>query len=509
MAVSTPAQIKRPASAGVVRGASSGLWLLAGVVALGALVRFSTLAQQSFWYDESVTHGIVAHGIGHVISAVPKTESTPPLYYVLVWLWSRVFGTSEAGLRSFSALCGTLTIPVLWWLGKRLVSERVGLVAALLTAVNPLLFWYSQEARSYALLVLISALSLMVLVWTLESPSARRLVAWGATAAVALCVHYFAVFLVAAELLWLLAALRRAGAASWSRIAVALAPVLAAGAALLPLASHQNDGRAGFIADRSGSLAFRTAQLFKQDIVAFDEPAKVVTSIVAAALILLGLLLLVRTNRRERAGLALPLFVGACAVLLALLTAAFGTDYLNTRNLLPSLPALVLVVAGGFGAARAGRVGALALAALVAVSLACIVAVDTTATFQRADWRGAARAMGPAHTARVIFADHNAQIALGPYMGRLSAFRDGTRVREVDVFALVYRKPGARVSSPPPRAAGAPPLAGFTLFARREAAGYTVLRYRAPVPRPETLAALTHIELAPGVAYAAVLQRPG
>jgi mannosyltransferase len=509
MVVSTPAQSKSPSSADarVAHGDPRGLWLLGGLVVLGALVRFPTLSTQSFWYDEAVTHGIVAHGLGHVISTVPRTESTPPLYYVLVWLWSRVFGTSEAGLRSFSALCGTLTIPVVWWLGKRLVSERVGLVAGLLSAVSPILFWYSQEARSYSLLVLVSALSLLALVWALESPSPRRLVAWGGVAAAALCVHYFALFLVVAEVLWLLAALHRAGVArrGW----IALAPIVAAGGALAPLAIHQNDGRANFIADRSGSLAFRVVQLVKQDIVAFDEPAKVLTSIVAAGLVLAGVLLLTRTTRRERAGLVLPLSVGAGAVFLALLAAAIGQDYLNTRNLLPSWPALVLVVAAGFGAVRAVRAGWLALGALVALSVACVVAVDTTATFQRADWRGVAQAMGPVTTPRVIFADHNAPIALGPYMRGLGPVVPGTAVREVDVFSLVYRRPGARVSSSPPRPVTPPSLPGFSFFARRETAGYTLFRYRSPAPVAVTDASLARIELVPGGGYGSVLQSPG
>ncbi|MGH2928972.1 MAG: glycosyltransferase family 39 protein, partial [Solirubrobacteraceae bacterium] len=125
--------------------AGTAPWLLAAIVVLGALVRFTTLNEQSLWFDEATTWGIVHHGLGHVLATVPRTESTPPLYYVLLWLWSRVFGTGAVGLRSFSALCGTLTIPIMWAIGRRLVSERVGLVAALLTAVNPLLFWYAQE----------------------------------------------------------------------------------------------------------------------------------------------------------------------------------------------------------------------------------------------------------------------------------------------------------------------------------------------------------------------------
>ena len=58
----------------------------------------------------------------------------PPLYYVLAWLWSRPFGLSEAGLRSFSALAGTLTVPLAYDAGKHLISERAGLLTAGLMA---------------------------------------------------------------------------------------------------------------------------------------------------------------------------------------------------------------------------------------------------------------------------------------------------------------------------------------------------------------------------------------
>ena len=497
------------------RAGSRNLWLLGGIVLLGVLVRFPTLGEQSFWYDEAITHGIVAHSLGHVLSTVPKSESTPPLYYLLVWLWSRVFGTYEVGLRSFSALCDTLTIPLVWLLGRRLVSERVGLVAALLTAVNPILFWYSQEARSYALLVLLSALSLWVLVWALEAPSARRLLLWGLSGAVALCAHYFAVFLVAAEALWLLFALRSAGRPATARLtatrlAAALGPVVVAGAALLPLAIHQNDGRAGFIAENSGSIAFRLAQLAKQDIVGFDEPLKMATSIVAVLLVLLALLLLLqRGSRRERHAVLLPLAVGTGTVLLALIVAAVGTDYVNTRNLLPSFPAFVVVVAGGLGAARAGRSGALTLLALVVISLVSVIGVITTPEFQRMDWRGAARALGTATVTRAIVADHSAGAALGAYMSGLSDLPPGTAVQEVDVVALVYRPADARVSAAPPNPAVPPALPGFTLVGRRHTESYTVLRYRARAPVPEQPTQLAGLRLEAADPLAVLVQRSG
>ncbi len=199
---------------------------LGAVVALAALIRFATLDVQSFWQDEAVTVGLVRLGFGDMLRAIPDSESTPPLYYALAWVWSRVFGDGEVGLRALSALLGTLTVPVVYAIATRLVTSRAGLVAAVLAAVNPLLVWYSQEARAYALLVLLCALSILFFLEVRAQPSGQRLAAWAAVSGLALATHYFAGFLVVTEAVWLLAALggrdrlrrpRRAPRLSWSR----------------------------------------------------------------------------------------------------------------------------------------------------------------------------------------------------------------------------------------------------------------------------------------------------
>ena len=112
------------------------LWWLAGLVALGAGLRFSTLDLQSFWDDEAVTVGrVLAPSLFTTLGHVPSSEASPPLYYVIAWGWTRVFTHSEVGIRSLSALLGTATIPVTWWAGRALVSRRVGLAASAITAV--------------------------------------------------------------------------------------------------------------------------------------------------------------------------------------------------------------------------------------------------------------------------------------------------------------------------------------------------------------------------------------
>ena len=152
---------------------------IVSITVLAALLRFPTLSTHSYWYDEIVTVGLLEMDLGGMLSAIPDSENTPPLYYLLAWAWSHLFGTGEFGLRSLSALFGVAMVPVVYLAFKELVSSRVGLIAALLTAVNPFLVWYSQEARSYALLALLGALSLLFFVRVLNSPSRSSVVWWG------------------------------------------------------------------------------------------------------------------------------------------------------------------------------------------------------------------------------------------------------------------------------------------------------------------------------------------
>src|SRR4051794_23108620 len=178
--------------------ARSGL-LLAALTALAAILRFSTLHVQSFWFDEAVTVRLLRGSFGHMLSSIGGSESTPPLYYALAWVWSRVFGHGEVGLRSLSALAGTLFVPVAYAAARELASRRVAFTIAALAAFTPLLIWYSQEARSYALLVLFAGASFLYFARLLREPTDRRYVLWTVASGLAIATHYFAAFLVAPE----------------------------------------------------------------------------------------------------------------------------------------------------------------------------------------------------------------------------------------------------------------------------------------------------------------------
>ena len=341
---------------------------LIALVVLAAALRFPTLGLQSLWADEAFTAEIAGASFGDVLDRVADTESTPPLHYLLTWAWTQVFGDSEWSLRALPALWGTLTVPAVFAAARGLFgSERAGLLAAALAATSPILVWYSQEARAYSLLVLLSAVAL----WALAT---RRHGIWSAASAAALATHYFAVFVVVPQALWL----------AWRRrtLAPLVAPALA-GAALLPLLAHQEDTVARPWADRFSvaDQVAATAQEFllgRQWTWLIHRPGFVVL----AALWALALHWLWR--ERERRAI-LPLALAAAAIGVPVLVSLAGTNYLAPRNVLGAWPLLAVAVAAG--AALRGRAGLAVIGAAAAVSLAIVAAGWLEPRLQRDDWR--------------------------------------------------------------------------------------------------------------------------
>ena len=107
--------------------------------------------------DEALTAYEAQLPFGAMIHTVVHVETTPPLYFVLIWAWAHLFGTGEVALRSVSLLAGVALVPIAYLSARDLVNVRAGVVAAALVTFNPFLIWYSQEARAYMLLAALSA----------------------------------------------------------------------------------------------------------------------------------------------------------------------------------------------------------------------------------------------------------------------------------------------------------------------------------------------------------------
>ncbi len=224
--------------------------LLVLILVLAAALRLYLLAGQSFWADEGNSVVLAARSAKEIVAAAAG-DIHPPLYYLLLKVWSAVFGLDERGARSLSVLAGVLLVAVVYRLGSRLRSVRMGLLAAALAAVNPFLVYYSQEARMYMLLALCAAASALALTgWTqaveraaATAGAASRGLLWPAAlylvAAVAgLYTHYaFPIQLAALNLIFLWWAWRRRRQEGvWRLLAPWLAVNFAAALLYLPWA---------------------------------------------------------------------------------------------------------------------------------------------------------------------------------------------------------------------------------------------------------------------------------
>jgi 4-amino-4-deoxy-L-arabinose transferase-like glycosyltransferase len=452
---------------------STVLWTLAGLIALGAAVRFAGLGVQSYHHDEVITAARVIPGsFVDMLRQVKASESNPPLYYALAWGWAKAFGTDEVGLRSLSALFGAAVVPVAYLIGRELASRRTGLIAAAIAAVNPMLIWYSQEARSYSVLVFFGALSLLFFVRALGSREGRDLLLWALASGLALCSHYFAVFAVAIEAAWLLVALR----SRWRAVLPAVGLVLVVGLALLPLIAAQvNPTHIGWI-DHSplSSRLFQTGVSFLAGETGhvIAEPPRERFALIPVALVGLALLLLaLRGSARERRGAALGLVVGLGVVLLAAAAALAGKDYIVERNLLPALVPLIAAVAIGLGVDGARRTGVVCAALLCAYWLAFDVHVARTPNLQRPDFRDLTEHLGAPRQPRAIVTWKLAADPIQFYLDGPSerVYSGEVPVREIDVVS----KPV--VASRP---AGLPPE--FRPVQRLRLERLTLTRYMAP-----------------------------
>ena len=158
-------------------------WLLLALLLLATGLRFYDLTAQSFWNEEGNTARLVERPLSLIIEGAAG-DIHPPGYYVLLHGWRALTGESEFALRGFSALCGVLTVAVTASVARRAGGRWAALGVALFVAVHPLAVYYGQEARMYALLGLVSVLTL----WAASRPIPESPARWIWIVRLTLCI---------------------------------------------------------------------------------------------------------------------------------------------------------------------------------------------------------------------------------------------------------------------------------------------------------------------------------
>lgn len=179
--------------------------LLIGVLGTAFLLRCLLLNKESLWLDEFVTWWCVSRDFSAALAA---EVTNPPLYYLLLFPWVKVFGLSEIALRSFSILPSIGSVYLAYRFGKRFESAPVGLLAAGYQAVSSFHVFYAQEARTHAWLVFFLLLTSWTLLDALEAAPGRAtvwgFVRYGVLAVACLYMHFTATFFLAGHAVYVL-----------------------------------------------------------------------------------------------------------------------------------------------------------------------------------------------------------------------------------------------------------------------------------------------------------------
>ncbi|HEV3408516.1 MAG TPA: glycosyltransferase family 39 protein [Gaiellaceae bacterium] len=357
MSVAVPRRHASHARALPIGGTAATVAFLGALLA-GSLVLRTRRLDTGFWIDEALSVGIASHALTE-IPEVLRQDGSPPLYYVLLHFWIRLFGSGETATHVLSLIFALLAIPAAYWAARTVFDRRVGWVAAALAAVIPYLTSYGQETRMYSLVALLSIVGTGAFLHAFVFGRRRYVVLFGVVLAVLLYTHYWAFFFAVgagAALLFVIQQSRE------RRLEVRDA-IVAFGAAALVFAPWIP--MFVYHALHTGAPWSKTPSLARLLV----APVALVSSDSAAMALLLaggvGVAAIIRAgDSPERKAVLATIVFGVAALVSAWISSQIEPAWAN-RYLGLLLGPLVLLAAAGM--ARAGRLGAVALALVLVI----------------------------------------------------------------------------------------------------------------------------------------------
>lgn len=351
--------------------------LLAAITGVGVVFRL-ILMEDSLFADELSTFFVVNQDFsGMWFQVKSPQELTPPLYFVLAWLASKL-GSDPTLLRLPSVLAGVASIPLVYLLGSMTLGRRAAIVGAAITSLSPLMIYYSAEARAYALLTFLVLCSAIVLLLALDRGSPGWWVLYAVLLAATMYTHYTGVFVIAAQTVWAFAVAPKARKAIC--LSVALSVVLWAPwiGQYLADALNPNVDVVGKLHPFGPRIAVEDYLQFMigvgLPVPTFEVPGPWPIAIFGAG-ILVALIALWREGfSRPSQRTVLILVLAAATPVGAALSSLVGPDTYVPRTLLISYPGFALVVA----ALVSSRQGLVAVVATTLTLAGLLMAAVTT-----------------------------------------------------------------------------------------------------------------------------------
>lgn len=176
--------------------------LLIAITLFGAFLRIYHLGYQSIWLDEGASFGYIQNTFSGTWAKALEAGQAP--LHMIVLHFMTLFSSSEFSLRLPSAIFGTLTIPVTYFMGKRLFGKEEGIIGAFLLAISMMHLWYSQEARMYAQMLFFAILSFYFFYVSVHDNTRKNWALYVIFSTLAFYSHYYVVFVFVPEVVFYL-----------------------------------------------------------------------------------------------------------------------------------------------------------------------------------------------------------------------------------------------------------------------------------------------------------------
>lgn len=167
------------------------------------IIHSINLGSAPFWYDEIVSVKASLLDFGH-IKHMAEWDNNPPFYYYCVWVWTKLFGITETGVRSLNLLFHLGSVCLLY----RFISKNLGSILAitstLLFSLNDFIFYYTYEARCYTLTVFLAIASAVLFFKLLRNPSKFVIFLFGLVNFLIIYTHYIAGIIFIIQIIFIL-----------------------------------------------------------------------------------------------------------------------------------------------------------------------------------------------------------------------------------------------------------------------------------------------------------------
>src|SRR3954471_17668794 len=179
-------------------GAAVPVLVLLGLIAFAAWHHTRALGQ-ALWMDEGLSIGIASQPLFDIPHTL-RVDGSPPLYYMLLSIWTNLIGDGPAETQGLSVAISLLAVPGALWAGWSLFGRRAGYIAAALFAFNGFITAYAQETRMYALMIVLSLLVTVAFLQVFVYRRRRYLPLFAGVLALMMYTHNWGLFVAAGAL---------------------------------------------------------------------------------------------------------------------------------------------------------------------------------------------------------------------------------------------------------------------------------------------------------------------